>query len=101
WGSGTTISPRHVLTPSHVINWTDGNQGGVAWITFTPPTSTEMDIRSRDVTGTGSRSTNRRTDSVRLRRTCYGGPHRRYRWLPRLPHIRRAMEWRQLLAVRR
>ena len=36
WGSGTTIGPRHVLTASHVINWTGGTSGGVAWVTFTP-----------------------------------------------------------------
>ena len=26
WGSGTTIGPRHVLTASHVINWTGGDR---------------------------------------------------------------------------
>jgi V8-like Glu-specific endopeptidase len=36
WGSGTTIGPRHVLTASHVMNWTGGSGGGVAWVTFTP-----------------------------------------------------------------
>jgi V8-like Glu-specific endopeptidase len=36
WGSGTTIGPRHVLTASHVVNWTGGSGGGVAWLTFTP-----------------------------------------------------------------
>ena len=36
WGSGTTIGPRHVLTASHVLNWTGGDDGGVAWLTFTP-----------------------------------------------------------------
>ncbi len=36
WGSGTTIGPRHVLTASHMINWTGGAGGGVAWLTFTP-----------------------------------------------------------------
>jgi V8-like Glu-specific endopeptidase len=36
WGSGTTIGPRHVLTASHVVNWTGGGGGGVAWLTFTP-----------------------------------------------------------------
>jgi V8-like Glu-specific endopeptidase len=36
WGSGVTIGPRHVLTASHVVNWTGGSGGGVAWITFTP-----------------------------------------------------------------
>ena len=36
WGSGTTIGPRHVLTASHVVNWTGGSDGGVAWLNFTP-----------------------------------------------------------------
>jgi len=36
WGSGTTIGPRHVLTASHVVNWTGGSGGGVSWLTFTP-----------------------------------------------------------------
>ena len=36
WGSGVTIGPRHVLTASHVINWTGGEDDGVAWVTFTP-----------------------------------------------------------------
>ena len=36
WGSGTTIGPRHVLTASHVVNWTGDAGGGVAWLTFTP-----------------------------------------------------------------
>lgn len=36
WGSGVTIGPRHVLTASHVVNWTGGSEGGVAWLTFTP-----------------------------------------------------------------
>lgn len=36
WGSGTTIGPRHVLTASHVVNWTGGSDGGVAWLDFTP-----------------------------------------------------------------
>jgi hypothetical protein len=36
WGSGTVIGPRHVLTASHVVNWTGGSGGGVAWLTFTP-----------------------------------------------------------------
>jgi len=36
WGSGTTIGPRHVLTASHVVNWTGGSSGGVAWLNFTP-----------------------------------------------------------------
>ena len=36
WGSGTTIGPRHVLTASHVVNWTGGSGGGVAWLSFTP-----------------------------------------------------------------
>jgi V8-like Glu-specific endopeptidase len=36
WGSGTTIGPRHVLTASHVVNWTGGSGGGVAWLNFTP-----------------------------------------------------------------
>jgi hypothetical protein len=36
WGSGTMIGPRHVLTASHVVNWTGGSRGGVAWLTFTP-----------------------------------------------------------------
>ena len=36
WGSGTTIGPRHVLTASHVVNWTGGDDGGVAWLTFSP-----------------------------------------------------------------
>jgi V8-like Glu-specific endopeptidase len=36
WGSGTTIGPRHVLTASHVVNWTGGPGGDVAWLTFTP-----------------------------------------------------------------
>jgi V8-like Glu-specific endopeptidase len=36
WGSGTTIGPRHVLTASHVVDWTGGSDGGVAWLTFTP-----------------------------------------------------------------
>jgi V8-like Glu-specific endopeptidase len=36
WGSGTTIGPRHVLTASHVVNWTGDSSGGVAWLTFTP-----------------------------------------------------------------
>jgi hypothetical protein len=36
WGSGTTIGPRLVLTASHVVNWTGGDDGGVAWLTFTP-----------------------------------------------------------------
>lgn len=36
WGSGVTIGPRHVLTASHVVNWTGGSGGGVAWLTFTP-----------------------------------------------------------------
>jgi V8-like Glu-specific endopeptidase len=36
WGSGTTIGPRHVLTASHVINWTGGSGGGVSWVTFSP-----------------------------------------------------------------
>ena len=36
WGSGTTIGPRLVLTASHVINWTGGDEGGVSWVTFTP-----------------------------------------------------------------
>jgi V8-like Glu-specific endopeptidase len=35
WGSGTMIGPRHVLTASHVVNWT-GDRGGVAWLNFTP-----------------------------------------------------------------
>ena len=39
WGSGTTIGPRHVLTASHVVNWTGGSGGGVAWLTFTPATT--------------------------------------------------------------
>ena len=30
WGSGTTIGPRHVLTASHVVNWTGGPSGDVA-----------------------------------------------------------------------
>ena len=30
------IGPRHVLTASHVVNWTGGSEGGVAWLTFTP-----------------------------------------------------------------
>lgn len=36
WGSGVTIGPRLVLTASHVINWTGGDDGKVAWLTFTP-----------------------------------------------------------------
>lgn len=36
WGSGTIIGPRHVLTASHVVNWTGGSDGGVAWLSFTP-----------------------------------------------------------------
>jgi V8-like Glu-specific endopeptidase len=36
WGSGTTIGPRLVLTASHMVNWTGGDDGGVAWLTFTP-----------------------------------------------------------------
>lgn len=36
WGSGTTVGPRLVLTASHVINWTGGDEGGVSWVTFTP-----------------------------------------------------------------
>jgi V8-like Glu-specific endopeptidase len=36
WGSGVTIGPRHVLTASHVINWTGGAGGGVSWVTFSP-----------------------------------------------------------------
>jgi V8-like Glu-specific endopeptidase len=36
WGSGITIGPRHVLTASHVVNWTGGDDGGVGWLTFTP-----------------------------------------------------------------
>ena len=36
WGSGTTIGPRLVLTASHVVNWTGGDDGGVAWLNFTP-----------------------------------------------------------------
>lgn len=36
WGSGTVIGPRHVLTAGHVINWTGGEGGGIAWLTFTP-----------------------------------------------------------------
>lgn len=36
WGSGVTIGPRLVLTASHVINWTGGDDGRVAWVTFTP-----------------------------------------------------------------
>jgi V8-like Glu-specific endopeptidase len=36
WGSGTTIGPRHVLTASHVVNWTGGDDDGVAWLTFSP-----------------------------------------------------------------
>lgn len=36
WGSGTTIGSRLVLTASHVVNWTGGDDGGVAWLTFTP-----------------------------------------------------------------
>lgn len=36
WGSGVTIGPRHVLTASHVINWTGGEDDGIAWVTFTP-----------------------------------------------------------------
>lgn len=36
WGSGVTIGPRLVLTASHVINWTGGDDGGVSWVTFTP-----------------------------------------------------------------
>ncbi len=36
WGSGTTIGPRHVLTASHVVNWTGGTDGGVSWLTFSP-----------------------------------------------------------------
>jgi V8-like Glu-specific endopeptidase len=36
WGSGTTIGPRHVLTASHVVNWTGADDGGVAWLSFTP-----------------------------------------------------------------
>jgi V8-like Glu-specific endopeptidase len=36
WGSGTTIGPRLVLTASHVINWTGGDEGGVSWVTFIP-----------------------------------------------------------------
>jgi V8-like Glu-specific endopeptidase len=36
WGSGITIGPRLVLTASHVVNWTGGSDGGVAWLTFTP-----------------------------------------------------------------
>jgi V8-like Glu-specific endopeptidase len=36
WGSGTTIGPRHVLTASHVINWTGGSGGNVSWVTFSP-----------------------------------------------------------------
>lgn len=36
WGSGVTIGPRHVLTASHVVNWTGGSGGGIAWLNFTP-----------------------------------------------------------------
>lgn len=36
WGSGTTIGPRHVLTASHVVSWTGGSGGSVAWLNFTP-----------------------------------------------------------------
>lgn len=36
WGSGVTIGPRLVLTASHVINWTGGDDGRVGWVTFTP-----------------------------------------------------------------
>jgi V8-like Glu-specific endopeptidase len=36
WGSGTTIGPRLVLTASHVVNWTGGDDGDVAWLTFSP-----------------------------------------------------------------
>jgi V8-like Glu-specific endopeptidase len=36
WGSGATIGPRHVLTASHMVNWTGGAGGGIAWLTFTP-----------------------------------------------------------------
>lgn len=36
WGSGVTIGSRLVLTASHVVNWTGGSDGGVAWLTFTP-----------------------------------------------------------------
>src|SRR5215207_1525723 len=36
WGSGTTIGPRHVLTASHVVNWTGGDDRCVAWLNFSP-----------------------------------------------------------------
>jgi V8-like Glu-specific endopeptidase len=36
WGSGTTIGPRHVLTASHVVDWTLDSSGAVAGLTFTP-----------------------------------------------------------------
>ena len=36
WGSGTTIGPRLVLTASHVINWTGGDEGGVSWVDLYP-----------------------------------------------------------------
>lgn len=36
WGSGTTIGSRLVLTASHVVNWTGGDDDSVAWLTFSP-----------------------------------------------------------------
>lgn len=36
WGSGTIIGPRHVLTASHVVNWTTDPNGNIGWISFTP-----------------------------------------------------------------
>ena len=36
FGTGTMIGRRHVLTASHVINWTRDSSGNIGWVTFTP-----------------------------------------------------------------
>jgi V8-like Glu-specific endopeptidase len=36
FGTGTMIGRRHVLTASHVINWSRDALGNIGWVSFTP-----------------------------------------------------------------
>ena len=99
-GAGTIVGPQHVLTASHVVDWSQSN-GQIGWLRFEPDLQQRRRLRAVDGDHHLQLRADRRSPGrVRRRRGLrgprHGSPHRRRARMARHQDLRRQLGWRRL-----